>query len=137
MVSFSAFPGPSGNGSVSVSPAYTTRSRASAIRTPSTYSRVRWSWRANPRPWPPPPPPRAGQGHPHAAHVLARPLGLPAEPRPVPALAPLGPARADPEQHPPVRELIDRRRGHRRHGRAATGHLEDRRAELDLRRRLG
>ena len=50
---------------------------------------------------------------------------------PVPALGHLRPAGADPEQHPPVRELVERRRGHRGHRRRAAGHLEDRRAELD------
>ena len=48
-----------------------------------------------------------------------------------------GPDEPMPEQHAPVGELVERRGGHRRHRRRAAGHLEDRRAELDLRRLPG
>ena len=68
--------------------------------------------------------------------VLARALELAAEALPVPALGHLRPGRADAEDHPPAGELIQRRRRHRRHRRRAAGHLEDRRAEPDLRGRL-
>ena len=43
IISFSAFPGPSGRGRVYCWPSYSSRSRASALRRISTYSRVRWS----------------------------------------------------------------------------------------------
>ena len=78
----------------------------------------------------------ARQRHPHDLHVLARPLQLAGEALAVPALGHLRAARPDPEQHPAVGELIDRRGGHRGHRGRAAGHLEDRRAELDPRRRL-
>ena len=74
----------------------------------------------------------------HDRDVLARALDLArrsagrASPR-----RPAGPEEPMPEQHPPARELVDRRRGHRGHRRAAGGHLEDRRAELDRRRQPG
>ena len=50
----------------------------------------------------------------------------------VPALGHLRPGRADPEEHPPAGDLVERRRGHRRHRRRAARHLEDRGSDLDL-----
>src|SRR4051794_13959463 len=130
MVSFSAFPGPSGSGRSSVSPWYSTRSRASTIPTTATYSRVRCNRPANRCPCqrPAPPPPRR-----------APPGGPPPRrgaPRPAPPRAPGGPPGAEAERPPPAAELVDRRRGHGGHGGGAAGHLEDRGAELDRRRRL-
>ena len=78
----------------------------------------------------------AGERHPHDRDVLARALELLAEALAVPALGDLRAARADAEQHPPVGELVDRRRRHGGHRGRAAGHLEDRRAELDARGRL-
>ena len=78
----------------------------------------------------------ARERHPHHRDVLARARELAAEALAVPALGDLRAARADAEQHPAAGELVDRRRGHRRHRGRAAGHLEDRGAELDPRRRL-
>src|SRR6185295_13676330 len=55
----------------------------------------------------------------------------------VPALADLRAGGADPEDHAAVRELVDRRRGHRRHAGRPGGDLEDRRSEPDLLRLSG
>ncbi len=67
----------------------------------------------------------------HDLDVLLRARELLAEALPVPALGHLGPGGAQPEQEAPVREVVERDGGHRRHGRRAAGDLQDRRAELD------
>ena len=69
----------------------------------------------------------------HADHrdVLARALQLFGKALSVPALGDLRAGRADAADHAPVRELVDRRGGHRGHRRRAAGHLEDARAEAD------
>ena len=75
----------------------------------------------------------ARERHAHDRDVLARALQLLGEALPVPALGDLRPGGADAEDHAPVRELVDRRGRHRGHRRRAAGHLEDARAEADLR----
>ncbi len=61
----------------------------------------------------------ARERHAHHGDVLARALQLLGEALPVPALGDLRAGGADAEDHAPVRELVDRRGGHRGHrGRA-------------------
>ena len=69
----------------------------------------------------------------HDGDVLARALQLLAESLAVPALGDLRPGGADAEDHAPTGELVDRGRGHRGHRGRAARHLEDARAEADLR----
>ena len=74
----------------------------------------------------------------HLAHdldVLARARERPAVVVAVPALHDLRARRAEPEDEPTARQVVERDRGHRHRGRRARRHLADRRAELDARRR--
>ena len=79
----------------------------------------------------------ARERHAHDLDVLARALELLGEALPVPALGDLRARGADAADHAPVRELVDRRGGHRGHRGGARGHLEDARAEPDLARLPG
>ena len=75
--------------------------------------------------------PLATERHAQDLDVLARAAQLAGERLAVPALGDLGPGRPDPKQHPPAGDLVESRRGHRRHARRAARDLEDRRPDLD------
>src|SRR5207249_10868684 len=76
----------------------------------------------------------AGPDRAYDLDVLARARERFAEGLPVPALDHLRARDAEPEEEPAARELVERGRGRRGHGRRARRHLHDRRAEVDLRR---
>ena len=67
----------------------------------------------------------------HDLHVLARARDRPRERHSVPALRHLRARHAEAQAEAPVRERVERGRGHRRHRRRAGGNLEQARAQAD------